>query len=129
MDRDDPWDENDGEELEAEIMRAYRPSGADLRGTTADEELAGIGLDEALTRERPEGRATDEVVAIEDDGTPDVEIELVADGTLESDRFASPEEAALSIRDRAPGATDHPDAHARFPQERRRASMQVWSAR
>jgi len=31
MERDDPWDENDGEELEAEIMRADHAFGADLR--------------------------------------------------------------------------------------------------
>jgi hypothetical protein len=27
------------------------------------------------------------------------------------DEFASPEEAALSVRDDAPGATDHDDPH------------------
>ena len=113
MDRDDPRDEDedDGEELEAEIMRADHPFAADLHGTTAEEAVAGQGLDEALARERPEGRTTDEAVGLEDDGTPDEEGELVAEGSVERDEFASPEEAALSIRDEAPGATDHDDPH------------------
>jgi hypothetical protein len=111
MEREDPWDENDGEELEAEVMRADHAFGADSSGTTAEEEVAGLSLDEALARERPEGRSVDEVVAVEADGAPDDEGELVADVSLESDEFASPEEAALSIRDRAPGATDHDDPH------------------
>ncbi len=112
MERDDPWDENDGEELEAEIMRADHAFGANLHGTSPEEKLEGIGLDEAIARERPDGRGgIDQMVAVEDDGIPDAEGELVADASLESDDFASPEEAALSIRDRAPGATDHVDPH------------------
>ena len=35
MEREDPWDENDGEELEAGIMRADHSFGADLRGLCA----------------------------------------------------------------------------------------------
>jgi hypothetical protein len=111
MEREDPWDENDGEELEAEIMQADHAFGTDLSGTTPEEEIAGLGLDEALARERPQGRTVDEVVAVEAGGVPDEEGELVADASLENDDFASPEEAALSIRDRAPGATDHDDPH------------------
>ena len=113
MDRDDlrDQDEDDGDELEAEIMRADHPFAADLRGTTAEEAVAGQGLDEALARERPEGRTTDEAVGLEDDGDPDEEGELVAEGSVERDEFASPEESALSIRDEAPGATDHDDPH------------------
>ncbi len=30
---------------------------------------------------------------------------------IERDAFASPEEAALSVQDSAPGATDHDDPH------------------
>ena len=48
MAREGPWDENDGEELEAEIMRADHAFGADLRGTTEAEVLAGPSLDQAL---------------------------------------------------------------------------------
>ncbi len=111
MEREDPWDENDGEELEAEIMRADRPFEADRRGTTAEEELTDLSIDEALARERPEASVTDAAVGLEAEGVPDVEGELVAEGSVEEDGFTSPEEAALSIRDDAPGATDHDDPH------------------
>jgi hypothetical protein len=111
MERDDPWDENDGEELEAEIMRADHAFGVDLRGTTEDEALAGQSLDQALARERPEGRTIDEALEIVDDGDPDVEGELVGEGFVVSDDFAAPEESALSVREDAPGATDHDDPH------------------
>lgn len=111
MERDDPWDENDGEELEAEIMRADRPFGADRRGTTAEEELTDLSIDDAVARERPDVPPTDAVVAIEDDGEPDIVGELSADASVEEDEFPSPEEAALSVRDDAPGATDHDDPH------------------
>lgn len=33
MEQEDPWDENDGEELKAEIMRADHAFGVDLWGT------------------------------------------------------------------------------------------------
>ena len=111
MDSENPWDGDDGTELEAGIMRADHPFAADLPGTTAEEASAGQGLNAALARERPEGRTTDEALAVLDDGDPDVEDELVAEGSIESDEYASPEEAALSIRDNAPGATDHEDVH------------------
>ena len=111
IDPDDGWDGDDGSELEAEIMRADHAFAAESRGTTPEESLEGPSLDEALARERPEGRTTDEALAIPDDGDPDVEDELVGEGSVESDAYASPEEAALSIRDAAPGATDHEDVH------------------
>lgn len=111
MHSENPWDGDDGTELEAEIMRADHPFAADLQGTTPEEALAGQGLDAALARERPEGRTFDEALAVLDDGDPDVEGELVAEGSIEPDEYASPEEAALSIRNTAPGATDHEDMH------------------
>jgi hypothetical protein len=111
MDADDPWDEDGDEQLEAEIMRADRPFGADDPGTTEEEALAGVDLDEALARERPEARTTDEVVGLADDGAPDAEGELIGEDSLEQDDFASPEESALSVRTTAPGATDHDDPH------------------
>ena len=111
METEDPWDEGDGEELEAEIMRADHPFGADSRGTTAEEEEAGLNLDEALARERPDARTVDEAGGSADDGGPDDESELVAEGSVETDDYVSPEEAAISIRDDAPGATDHDDHH------------------
>ena len=104
---DDPWDEDGDDELEAEIMRADRPFGSDARGTTSEEEVAGLSLDEALARERPDERTIDEEVVIVDDGEPDVEAELVAEGAIVKEEYPSPEESALSIRDDAPGATDH----------------------
>lgn len=111
MEREDPWDEDGDEELEAEIMRADRPFGADRRGTTAEEERAGETLEQELAEERPGRPATEEAVAPEDDGAIDAEGQLVSDGSVEEDEFASPEEAALTVRDEAPGATDHDDAH------------------
>ena len=111
MGPDDPWDEDGDEELEAEIMRADRPFGADDRGTTEEEALAGLDLEEGLARERPGARATDEVVGVVDDGVPDAEGELTGEDSVERDDFASPEESALSIRTTAPGATDHDDVH------------------
>jgi hypothetical protein len=111
MGTDDPWDEGDGEKLEAEIMRADHPFGADLRGTTEEEELSGLGLDAALARERRDERTVDETLAILDDGDPDIEGELVGEGSRVKDDFASPEESALSVRNEAPGATDHDDPH------------------
>ena len=111
METEDPWAEDDGEELEAEIMRADRPFASDRPGTTAEEAEEGLSLDEALAREQPERSSVDEVVGVEDDGAIDVEAELVAEGSLEEDDYASPEEAALTVRDDAPGATDHDDPH------------------
>jgi hypothetical protein len=111
MERDDPWDENDGEELEAEIMGADHAFGAEAEGTTAEEQRQSLSIDDALARERPEAPVTDAAVGLEADGVPDAEGELVADGSVEEDEFTSPEEAAISIRDDAPGATDHDDPH------------------
>lgn len=111
MERDDPWDGDDGDELEAEIMRADHAFGAELRGTTPEEALDGPSLEDALAAERPEREPIDGAVGIVDDGVPDEEGELVAEGSVEEDEFTSPEEAALSIRDEAPGATDHDDPH------------------
>lgn len=111
IDQDDPWNGDDGNELEAEIMRADHAFGAESKGTTPEEALEGQSLGEALARERPEGRTTEETLGIVDDGALDEEDELVAEGSVEHDDFASPEEAALSVRDEAPGATDHEDPH------------------
>jgi hypothetical protein len=117
MERDDPWDENDGEEQEAEIMRADHPFGMGLRGTTAEEALEGESIADELRQEQPEVEPVEETLEIEAEGTFDVERELVGDGSVVEDRFASPEEAALSVRDDAPGATDHEDPHPVEPDE------------
>jgi hypothetical protein len=111
METDDPLGLDDGDELEAEIMRANRPFAADRHGTTAEEAVEGEGLEEAIAEEQPEGPTTDEALGLEDEGVPDTEDELVAESSVEMDEFASPEESALSVRDEAPGATDHDDPH------------------
>jgi hypothetical protein len=111
IDPDDPWDGDDGSELEAEIMRADHAFAAELRGTTPGEALAGLSLEGALARERPDGRTIEETLGIVDDGVPDEEGELFAEGSFEGDDYTSPEEAALSLRDQVPGATDHDDPH------------------
>ena len=110
----DPRDEDDearGEELEAEMLRADRPAGAESFGTTAEEEASEEGLDRALAQERPERVPTDEVLALVDDGENDTEKDLVGEGVNVRDEFAAPEEAAMSERDSAPGATEHDDPH------------------
>lgn len=115
MAEDDPRDEGDdeveGDELEAEILQADHAFGAELPGTTAGEALAGEGLERALAEERPERAAIDEVVSVVDEGVLDLEEELVGDVVFERDEFASPEEAALSVRDTVPGGTEHDDQH------------------
>ena len=108
---DDRWDEAEDDELEADIMRADHAFGAELRGTTPEEAVEGTSLEDALAAERPERPATDQSLGVVDDGVPDEEGELVAEGSVETDPFASPEESALSVRDEAPGATDHDDPH------------------
>jgi hypothetical protein len=110
----DPREEDDearGEELEAAMLRADRPAGADRFGTTAEEEATEEGLERALAQERPEPEATDEVLSLPDDGAAHEEKDLVGDGVTVRDDFAAPEEAAMSERGRAPGATDHEDPH------------------
>jgi hypothetical protein len=107
----DPRDADESDELEAEILQADHAFGSGLFGTTAEEARAGEGLDRALAQERPEAPVTDETLEVVDGGPEDDEIELVGDAVRERDEFASPEEAALTIRDDAPGATDHEDPH------------------
>ena len=60
VETEDRWDEDGDDELEAESMRAERPFGAELRGTTEKEALAGESLEEELAQERPERPPTDE---------------------------------------------------------------------
>lgn len=111
METEDPWDEDGDDELEAEILRADRPFGADRRGTTEREALAGESIDDELAQERPDRPATEESVGLEAEGVPDIEDQLASEDSVEEDEFASPEEAALTIRDQVPGATDHEDRH------------------
>jgi hypothetical protein len=107
----EPQDADETDELEAEIMRADHAFGMESVGTTAQEALEGETLDQRLAEERPERPGTDEVVSVVDEGLSDDEEELVGEAVNEHDEFASPEEAAITERDRAPGATDHDDPH------------------
>jgi hypothetical protein len=104
-------DEDPGEDLEAMIVQADRPFASDSFGTTAEEQGEGESLDQLLAEERPSGPALDSALELEDVDAPDDEPELVGEGGIEHDPFVAPEEAAMTVRDEAPGATDHPDDH------------------
>ena len=107
----EPRDSDEGDELEASILQADHAFASESVGTTAQEALEGESLDELLAEEQPDRPAVDEALEVIDDGLTDDEDELVADTVLERDPFAAPEEAALSVRDSVPGATDHEDQH------------------
>ena len=102
-------EEDPGVELEAMIKHADRPFAAESFGTTAEEEEEGESLDERLAEERPDRPTSDLQLAIPEDAAPDDEAELVGEASLEHDPFVSPEEAAMTIRERAPGGVDRPD--------------------
>ncbi|MDP9329105.1 MAG: hypothetical protein M3P11_00410 [Actinomycetota bacterium] len=104
-------DADEGDELEATIMQADHAFGMESVGTTVEEELAGETLGQRLAEERPDRPSIDEVVSVFDEGVSDDEGELVGEAVIERDEFASPEEAALSVRDNPPGVTDHDDPH------------------
>jgi hypothetical protein len=107
----EPQDANEDDELEAEIMRADHAFDSESDGTTPQEALGGETRDPRLAEQRPERPGTDEVLSVVDEGLSDDEEELVGEAVLERDEFASPEEAAITERDRAPGATDHAEPH------------------
>jgi hypothetical protein len=107
----EPRDGDEGDELEAAIMQADHAFGAESWGTTAEEAVEGEPLDQQLAEERPDRPALDRALSLVDDGLSDDEYELVAEGEEGRDDFASPEEAALTVREDAPGATDHEDPH------------------
>ena len=102
-------EEDPGEELEAMIEQADRPFASESFGTTAEDQEEGESLDQRLGEERPDKPPLDLQLAIEDVDAPDDEKELVGQASLEHDPFVAPEEAAMTVRDRAPGAVDHPD--------------------
>jgi hypothetical protein len=111
MEDQEPRDADEGDELEAAIMQTDHAFGAESVGTTAEEGLEGESLDERLAEERPERPSTDESLSVVDEGVSVEEDELVGDAVTQRDEFASPEEAAMSVRDDVPGATDHDDPH------------------
>ncbi len=116
---EDP-DEDPGEDLEAMIEQADRPFASESFGTTVEEQEEGASLDQRLGEERPSKLSLDLRLAIEDLDAPDEEKQLVGQASFEHDPFVSPEEAAMTVRDTAPGATDHseePEIDEDLPEE------------
>ena len=109
---DDGWDDGSGEELEEMIEHADHALGAESFGTTADEQERGEPIDSRLAEERPSRPILDDEPGIIDEDVPDDESEMVAEAVEERDPFVAPEEVAMTVRDEAPGAVDHPDDHA-----------------
>jgi hypothetical protein len=104
----DPEDDP-GEDLEATIELADHAFGAESFGVTAEEQVRGESLDQRLAEERPGGEASDLEIAIEDLDAPDDEPQMIGEASVARDPLVAPEDAAMSIRDRAPGAVDHED--------------------
>ncbi len=102
----DPEDDA-GEDLEAMIEQADHAFGAESFGTTAEEELRGESLDQRLSEERADPPKNDTELAIEDSDTVDDEAQLVAEATTQREAYVAPEDAAVSVRDTAPGGVDH----------------------
>ena len=109
---DDP-----GEDLEAMIEQADRPFASESFGTTAEEQKEGEPLDQKLKEERSGKPPLDVQLAMENFDAPDDEKEMVGQASLEHDHFVAPEEAAMTVRDEAPGAVDHPDDHNLEPDD------------
>ena len=109
VDGTEDLEEDPGEELEAMIEQADHPFATESFGTTAEEQEEGEPLEQRLREERPDKAPLDRQLAIEDFDAPDEEKEMVGQASVEHDHFVAPEEAAMSVRDNAPGAADHPD--------------------
>lgn len=99
-------EEDPGEELEAAIELADRPFASEGFGTTDEEAEEGESLDQRLAQERPDARESGDYAAIEDLEGGDEE--LIGQASTEHDPLVAPEEAAITIRQGAPGGTDHP---------------------
>jgi hypothetical protein len=110
-DSDDEWDDGSGEALEEMIEHADRPFGTESFGTTADEQERGEPIDSRLAKERTDRPTLDAELGIIDEDVPDDESEMVAEAVGERNPFVAPEESAMSVREEAPGAVDHPDDH------------------
>ena len=116
----DDLDADPGEELEAQIEQADRAFGSDSFGTTLEEQEEGESLDTRLREERRDKPPLDVQLAIEDVDAPDEEKQMVGRASLEHDPFVAPEEAAMTVRETAPGATDHreePEIDEDLPEE------------
>jgi hypothetical protein len=108
---DDEWDDGSGQGLEEMIEHADRALGTESFGTTADEQERGEPIDSRLAEEATDRPLLDTELGIIDEDAPDDESEMVGEAIGERNPFVSPEEAAMSVRDEAPGAVDHPDDH------------------
>lgn len=106
---DDDPQEDPGEELEAMIEHADRPFASESFGITVEEQREGESLDQRLAEERPDKPTVDVAFAVQEADGPDDEAEMLGDASLQHDSFAAPEEAAMTMRDDAPGAVDHAD--------------------
>ena len=112
-DSDDGWEDGSGQGLEEMIEHADRPFGSESFGTTADEQERGQPLDSRLAEERRTDRPIqDAELGIIDEDVPDDESEMVGEAIGERNPFVAPEEAAMSVREEAPGKVDHPDDYA-----------------
>ena len=108
-DPDDGWDDGSGEDLEEMIEHADHALGAESFGTTADEQERGEPIDSRLAEERPSRPILDDELGLIDEDVPDDESEMVGEAVGERDPFVAPEDVAMSVREEAPGAVDHPD--------------------
>jgi hypothetical protein len=107
----EPRDADQGDELEAAIMQADHAFGAESTGTTPKEALEGESLERRLAAEHPDRPHVDAAPSVVDEGLSDDEDELVGSVVIEQGEFVSPEDAAVTVRDSAPGATDHDESH------------------
>jgi hypothetical protein len=108
---DEEWDDGSGQGLEEMIEHADRALGTESFGTTAEEQERGEPIDSRLAEEGTDRPILDAELGIIDEDVPDDESEMVGEAIGERNPFVSPEEAAMSVRDEAPGAVDHPDDH------------------
>jgi hypothetical protein len=110
-DSDEGWDDGSGQGLEEMIEHADRALGAESFGTTAAEQERGEPIDSRLAEERIDRPILDAELGLIDEDLPDDESEMVGEAIGERNPLVSPEEAAMSVREEAPGAVDHPDDH------------------
>jgi hypothetical protein len=100
--------EDDVEEFNEELIEHAEGPMATF-GTTAEEQRRGQSLDSRLADEGAVSPTEmDDLEVYEESGT-DEEEQMVGEAAAEQDPFLAPEDAAMSVRDDAPGATDHPD--------------------
>jgi len=96
-------DDDAGEELEARIEQTDHAFGAESFGTTAEEERRGESLDQRLSEEQPDRPTADVGLVLEEVDEPDREPELIAEAVTEREPYLAPEDAAMTVRDSAPG--------------------------